>query len=292
MLGFLGEVFIKAYGATAAFSVAVSDAETLKGKAHDAVAAIPNLMDRYRDAQYVVDHRDEIQTAIDYVNQHAPDRDRLMASANKTSETLDEINKTFDELGRAKASISDIRFGNAWETSKDAAGHLRLAWDARPDLDSINQLGEVAAQVSPFAKQVEVLIPAFYGGVLTVVDNFAGDEIVATLGVMAAAIGIAWLLGTGMGFWARRGRPGLIARALQRLGARVFRDWYVNNPGYALSRPLHAAARERIQRDIVTDPEQVLDPDALRRLELYFERRSSDNRLVSSTSARPRGSRR
>jgi hypothetical protein len=104
-------------------------------------------------------------------------------------------------------------------------------------------------------------------------DNFASDEIADTLLVMGAAVALAYAVATGVGFWARRGRPGLIARALQRWGARSFRDWYVDNAEYALGGPVYAAARERIQRDIAADPRDSLDPATFRALERYFERR-------------------
>jgi hypothetical protein len=66
--------------------------------------------------------------------------------------------------------------------------------------------------------EVEVLIPAYYGGFVAVTDNFASDEIAATLGVMAASLGLAFVLSQAIGFWVRRRRPGLIARTLQRWG--------------------------------------------------------------------------
>jgi hypothetical protein len=90
---------------------------------------------------------------------------------------------------------------------------------------------------------------------------------------MGAAFGLAYALGTCVGFWTRRGRPSLLARLLQRWGARVYRGWYVRNLEYALGRPLYAAARERLHNDIVADPQQALDPEAYRALERYFERR-------------------
>jgi len=72
----MGSLFafgIRAYGAAAAVSVALSDAETVGGKGYDALNAVPNLMERYHQATYVVDHREEIQNAIELVHQHAPD---------------------------------------------------------------------------------------------------------------------------------------------------------------------------------------------------------------------------
>jgi len=145
-------------------------------------------------------------------------------------------------------------------------------------------LADAAEKVTPLVRQVEVLVPRFYEGLLTVVDNFSSDEIAATLGVVGAALGLAYAVGTGVGFWARRGRPGLIARSLQRSGARIFRGWYVRNLPYALSGPLYAAARERIQSDIVADPQTALDPKAFQELELYFERRHTEDPTASSGS--------
>ena len=84
---------------------------------------------------------------------------------------------------------------------------------------------------------------------------------------MALAFGVAVVLGQAVGFWVRRGRPGLLALLLQRLGARVFRRWYVDNLPYALSPPLYDAARDHLQREIVADPEAALDPEALDKLE-------------------------
>jgi hypothetical protein len=165
--------------------------------------------------------------------------------------------------------------------------HARQAWEAKPDLDSLGRLAAVADQVGPFVGEVEVLVPAFYGGVLTAADNFASDEIVATVAVMVTAVALGLVLGTLAGFWGRRGRPGLIARTLQRLGARVFRRWYVRNLEYALSPPLYAAAHRRIQSDIVADPETALDPQALEQLEEYFERRLRGERVASTEAAVP-----
>ena len=262
---------VKAYGAGAALSVALSDSETVGGKADDAVAAVPNLTDRYQDAKYVYQNREEIQTAVDYVNEHAPDTEEAQRATDESAETLEGLETTYDELVQAKEAFPGLNPFD-WNPS-DAAEHVQEAWSARPDLQSISDLAEVAEQVSPFVEQVEVLLPVFYGGFLVLMDNFASDEIAGTLLVIGAALAVAWVLATAVGFLARRGRPGLITRALQRWGARLYRRWYVDNVEYALGRPLYVAARERVQSDIVADPEHALDPQSFRALEEYFRGR-------------------
>ncbi|WP_322920904.1 hypothetical protein [Nocardioides renjunii] len=277
VIGSLVELGIKAYGAGAALSVAVSDAETVGGKGQDALAAVPNLVDRYRAAEYVVEHRQEIQAALDYVNENTPPQAELEDAAARSSETLRDIETTSDEVDAALGSFDGISPFNAFDRSQDALGHVRAAWGSKPDIESLRDLADRAEQVSPYVDQVEVLVPVYYGGLFAVVDNFASDEIASTLFVMAAALGVAFVLGQAVGFWVRRGRPGLIARTLQRWGAQTFPRWYVRNLPYALSPPLYAAARERMQRDIVADPEEALDPETLRELEQWFADRPKDD---------------
>ena len=208
--------------------------------------------------------------------------------------TLDGIATMLSEFDQGKEALANISYLKAWEGAQEASEHFGRAWEARPDLDSIRHLADVAKDVAPFVTQVDALVdfPRIYGGLLAVVDNFASDEIAATLGVMGAAFGLAFALGMGVGFWARRGRPGFIARTLQSWGARLFRRWYVRNLEYALSRPLYAAARERIQSDIVADPTKALDPETLQELERYFDRRLREKPTALSESVMaPRPSR-
>ena len=265
LLGSLLEMGIKAYGVGAAASVALSDAETVGGKSRDALAAVPSLSEEYRQAMYVVDHREEIGESIDYLNQHTPPQAELQEAADKGSATLRGVETTYDEVLQARNALPFDPL--------EALGHVRDAWDAKPDLESLENLARTAEEVSPALDKVDVLIPVYYGSLRALIDNFAGDEVAATVGVMAVAFGLSVVLGQAVGFWVRRGRPGLIARMLQRWGARTFRRWYVHNLPHALSPALYAAARERIQSEILADPENPLTPQALRDLEQYFASR-------------------
>lgn len=271
VVGWLAEVGFKAYGAAAAASVALSDAETVGGKSHDAVAAASHLMDRYRAAKYVSDNREEIRDALDYLRDHTPPQAELEQTVDRSSETLDDLETMFAELEAAEAAWEDIGVSNVLDKAGQIGDHLSSAWDAKPDDDSMRGLAAAAEQASPYVDQVRELIPVYYGTLLAPVDNFARDEIVGTLGVMAAAFTIAFAIGQAFAFWARRGRPGVIARTLQRWGARRYGDWYASDPERTLGRPLYAAAVEGVRRDLVADLRDTLHPDALRQVEQYLE---------------------
>jgi hypothetical protein len=275
VVGVVGAVVITAYGAGAAVSVAVSDEETVVGKSGDGLAAVSVLKDRYEAAKYVAEHRQQIQDALDYVDQNTPPQEDLERAAAQTSETLSSIGKTFAEVRQAREALGDIHGPRSLvREAPEVYKNVREAFDARPSLDSLDELGARAEQAAPYVEQARVLSGDYLEDVLHAVDNFSSDEIVGTIGLMAAALGMAFVLAHAIGFWARRGRPGLLARTLQRWGAHRFRGWYVDHLPHALSPPVYAAARERLQRDIVADPQEALDPDVLRELELWFANRS------------------
>ncbi len=285
IIAFLVGFTLKAYGVAAVASVALSDAETAAGKSYDALHAAPNLMERYSQAKYLVDHREQVQAALDYAHQHAPDAQQLDTAVQKSTQTLQRIRTTYSEVSQAWDTVTGIRLNNFIERLPQAKEHFENAWAARPDLDSIDHLADEAQKAESLLRQLNLQDPyirRLYGNALSVVDNFAGDEIVATLAVMTAAFTIAYTLGMAAGYWGRRGRPGFIAATLQRWGTRHFSDWYVGNLEFAMSLPLYAVARERIQRDIVADPDKALDPDTLQELERYFERRLRDKASSAS----------
>ncbi len=274
LAGSLLETLIKAYGLGAVLAVVLSDAETAGGKASDAVRAVPSLAEEWDQAQYVVDHREEIQAAVTYLNENTPAQEELQRTADESAATLDAIDTTYDEVGRARDVLEIDGITGTIDNVREAIDHVVNAYDARPDLDSLERLAGVADQVGPLVDQVDVLLPVYYGGLSTITDNFSSDEIVSTVVVMALAYGIATLVAHAVGFWVRRGRPGLFAVLLQALGARTFRRWYVDNLPYALTPPLYDAAREHLQAGIAADPEAALDRDTLDELERYFAGRA------------------
>jgi len=276
VLGAVVAFLLTAYGAAAALSVALSSSETVGGKAYYAVHAVPNLTDRYHQARYVIEHREQVQATLDYARDHAPDPEQLDTAVQRSSETVERISTTYDEVTAAKDALLGIRPTNVLQSVPQVKQHVQAAWAGRPSLESIEDLEVQAQNAQDFITQLNLQDPVvrrIYADLRSVLDNFASDEIAATLGVMGVALAVAWALSTAVGFWARRGRPGLVAGTLQRWGARRFKPWYAGNLEYAMGGPMYAVARERIQRDIVADPEQTLDPEALAELERWFEHR-------------------
>jgi hypothetical protein len=276
ILGAVIAFVLQAYGAAAALSVALSSSETVGGKAYDAVHAVPNLTERISQARYVVAHREQVQATLDYARDNAPDPQELDEAVRRSSETAERISTTYDEVGAAKDALLGIRPTNIFDTVPQVKQHVQAAWSGRPSLEAIHELEVQAQNAQTYLTQLNLQDPVvrrIYADLRSVLDNFASDEVAATLAIMGAALALAWALSTVVGFWSRRGRPGLVAGTLQRWGARRFRPWYAQNLEHAMGGPMYAVARERIQRDIVADPEQALDEEAVAELEHWFERR-------------------
>ncbi|MBE7325449.1 hypothetical protein IEQ44_12375 [Nocardioides sp. Y6] len=273
--GSLLELGIKAYGAGAVAAVALSDSETVGGKARDAVAAVPSLVEEFRTARYVVDHREEIQEAVDHISANTVPESELREAADEATGTLRAVEETYVDVDDTWTALGDGRLPSAFD-------HARDAWEGRPDLDSIRQLAEMAETVTPLVERIEVLTPIYYGGIFAVMDNFARDEIVGTVFVMATAFLLALVVGRAVGLWVRRGRPGLIAFVVQQLGVRWFREWYVRNLPLALGPSLHAVARERIHRDVLAEVAAVVDEETYRALSRQLGASYEDDEGVAS----------
>ena len=183
VLGVLLEFALQAYGAAAALSVALSSSESVGGKAYDAVHALPNLMERYRQASYVVEHREQVQATLDYARDHAPDPQQLDAAVQRSSETVGRISTTFDEVTAAKDALLGIRPTNVLQSVPQVKEHVQTAWAGRPSLESIKELQDQAQNAQAFITQLNLQDPVvrrIYADLRTVLDNFASDEIAAT----------------------------------------------------------------------------------------------------------------
>lgn len=270
LLGLLAASAFRAYGAAAALSVALSPSETFLGKLGDAFKAVPNLMDRYRAGAYVVEHREEIQTAVDYLHTHTPPQAELEATVAQSTQTLDDLATMIDGVNGAKDSL--LQFPPAPLQAKD---HVMSAWNAIPDQDSLRQLGDTGEFLAPYVGHARTLIPAYHDSLFTAVDNFASDEITSTVLVMVLALITGAFFAQVAGFVVRRGKPGFVVGGLQRLGIRVFPQWYDDDPRVSLGDSVYGVAHRHLQAEIIRDPEAALDPDTLRALQRHFAAQSS-----------------
>jgi hypothetical protein len=78
------------------------------------------------------------------VNEHTPAQSELEQAADEGSETLRGIETTHSEVLQAMDAVDDFT-----PRPDEAFGHLKSAWEAKPDFDSIRQLAETAEQVGP-----------------------------------------------------------------------------------------------------------------------------------------------
>lgn len=98
--------------------------------------------------------------------------------------------------------FTSIRTNNVIHQLPHVKEHFDKAWAAKPGLDSIGDLAREAENLTPFLRQLpglDIDFPRLHAQLLSVLDNFAEDEIVATLAVMWAAVGLAYVLSTGAG---------------------------------------------------------------------------------------------
>ena len=270
------EIFFKAWGAAAAVAVSFSDARTWAGKMWEGIAAVPTLTEEYQRTQYVVEHRKQIETAIDYLNTQTPSQTAMEASIEHSTETLAKL-ETFDQR---VAEAADLDFLQFWRNF----GDFRHAWEAIPERESLRHLVDLAA---PTVEQARVLVPVYYGGLLNLTDNYARDERASTISAIAVLVAVLFLFGRAAAFAVRRGRPGFLAHAMQRLGARAFPQWYSRNVAYVLTPRIYGFARTDVHAHLVADPEGELDEESFRKLERYFAerdvRRSSEVRPVPTS---------
>lgn len=260
IFGSLLEFTVKAYGAAAATAVAVGTAESIRDKILIAVNPWPLIRDKYGEGKYVYDHQDEILGALDYLKDNTPSEAELEAQIDRSTATLGSIETTYEQVRLAKADLL------GWPNPVKAVEHVRAAWEAKPDLESIRELNATAKQFGPLTDQASVLARPYYENVHHAVDNLARDELWTTLSVMGATVLIFFALGTAIGFWVRRGRPGIIASVLQRLGARVFRRWYLQDPDRAMGGPLYDVAREHAINSVIDDPHSTLTAEQFEEL--------------------------
>jgi len=239
ILGYCFEYVAKVWGAAAALNVLFGDAETVGQKIGKTLTAVPDLTANYRRIRYVADHSEQINRTLDYLRENAPTPDELQSAVDKTYETLTRLNTSLAHLAKAKDNLLSW----SWQPG-ETLEHLQQGWTLMPDLDAFRYLAFASDHAAEALRQVRNIdLNPLYQLLMNAIDNFARDEIVATVLVSASTVLVASGLGILIGrFWARRGMPGIMTLQVQRLGVRVFPAWYQSNLQRALGRDLYAIA--------------------------------------------------
>lgn len=77
---------------------------TWAGKVREGLAAVPTLTEEYQRTRYVVEHRAQIEDAIDHLNTQTPPQAEMEASIERSRETLDELQEVRRTRGGSKQS--------------------------------------------------------------------------------------------------------------------------------------------------------------------------------------------
>lgn len=249
------------------------------------VAGHPNLAERYDQADYLIEHRGQIKSAVDYLHNHAPGSDQLASAAQQSARTLERLSTSYDRSDPSAESLTATGPTNFWQTLPEVKDHISAAWTAWPDLDSIERLRKVSDDVVPFLDQVNAMdidFPRIYSAVLGVADNFASDE----------DRGHPDRDGDGSASrLRRRSRRGLLGASGQAgsAGDQIARAGREDLPPLVCCEPRVRAIpprrpRARIAREIVADPEKALAGDDVDALQRYFDdRREATGRQLRLT---------
>jgi len=241
LFGYCIEYLGKVWGTTAAINVIIGDGETFGAKVANALTSIPDLTRTYRQLRYVADHAPEINAALDYLREQVPTPEALQVAIDRTYATLHGLNTALARFAQVKDNV----LGWSWQPT-ETYRLLQEGWAAVPDLDAFQVLAASSQHAAEALRRLrQIDINPLYQILMNAIDNFARDEIVATVVVATAALLISSAIGVAVGrFWARRGLPGILVRQVQRLGVRFFPGWYRRNLPRVLGPELYALAEQ------------------------------------------------
>ena len=270
-------------------SVALSDAETVGGKSYDALNAVPNLTRalprgevRGRPSGADSDHprlRAPTRTRSPRSSRRRPAR--VLRRSNGITTTYSEVTQAWHASPASARTTSCENFPRRQGALRQGmGGETRPRFHRPPRGRGARRHAVPQTTERPGRRLPQALWEPAHASWTTSRATRSRPPSASWQPRSGSRTPWAWRAG----FWGRRGRPGFIAGTLQRWGARYFQGWYVRNLEYALGQPLYAVARERIQRDIVADPQKALDPEALHELERYFERRLREKPIALSES--------
>ena len=244
LAGHLLEYTMTAAAATSATAVVIDNGETLSGKLQDALV-VPDLLATARQTKYLLEHKEEIESAMNYLQNNAPSPDefrQLSERAKHAASNLETLVSHIDAIG-ANLSLSDMHPFIAYEHADAAA---KMLPDVSSWMDAIRVASDKTSDAVAYLRGVD--IDPYYRAMINTADNFASDERALTVGV-ACAVGVTFYaagqyLG---GLWANRGAPSLFSKLKLHYGVRKHADWYEKHLPHVLG-PLYGVAERHFKK--------------------------------------------
>jgi len=244
-------------GGASATGTFLGNGETLIQKISDAVTAIPkgikNTIEHYINAP---EYARKTSAALDYLKEQGPDVAEELARGGRYIEGgMNQAQRAVRDLEQASDYISpggDLPFDpqNALYSLRDGINQLEtaaLSIDTGKD-----QLQNTAGPAIEALKDVDLnpILQALYN----LADNVAPDEFWQTLGIATGCVTTAYLASQYLGgYWGRRGRPGIVARFVQRKGLSKYRDYFTKNPEEIAGKE----AVEIIKNNLIKNPSEL-----------------------------------
>src|SRR3989344_3880945 len=219
-------------GGASAAGVFFGKGETFWQKSWDGLAAVPNMFLNLRYYLHLPEYIGKANATSEYLREHGPQlADSLGYAGRKLEAGTRLAQKGFTALSDGLDYM--VPGGDFFNPIK-GYGLLKSASDtlstARESIEQGGeQLQETAGPVIEALKQVD-LNPIF-DALHNLADNVYVDEIGYTLGL--AAICAVYCYASSQyirGYWVRRGRPGILSRAVQRAGIKRFKKYYARHP--------------------------------------------------------------
>ena len=249
--------------------VAFGPGESFPGKVVDGVAAVPRVFRDFAFYWGVLTH--PVRTArvaresyekLQYAREHLPGPDEI-------EEGLLVIDRNTMRLDRGSALIREgLDSILRWESVRPFDGSLPVSTSINtmragarilPAPDSFAAAVRRGSELAGAARAVLASLPyeETYERVLVAIarleDNFAPDERIQTVFLMALLLAGAVVSPAATAYWIRRGRPGLLAAFVMRRGMEHWPDEYVEE---VRSWPIY----ERLKEEILAEGESREGP--------------------------------
>jgi hypothetical protein len=220
-------------GGAGAGGVLLGKGETILQKIGDAVTAIPrgvaNMVDHYIHAP---EYARKTNAALEYLKEQGPQVAEELGQAGRHIQVgVNQAGRAMNDFSIAKDQLlpggQEFDPSSAYQTLKDGINTLEAA------VENVNAGGAQAQETAGPAIEAlqDVDLNPVMNALHNLADNVAPDEIAQTIAIGAGSVLAGYAASQYVrGYWGRRGRPGILARAVQRAGLRKYSNYFTKNP--------------------------------------------------------------